>query len=65
MFQLEFLLQGVFIPSMNACTTFLLKIASSKPQNSSLPPMEFFGAVAALSYAVGKIKTHFDELFVR
>ena len=65
LFQLEFVVQGVYNPSMQACTTQLLKLASYKPQSSSLPPMEFFAAVSALSFGVGKLKTHFEEMFVR
>ena len=65
LFQLEFLVQGVFVPSMQAATNMLLKKAAAKPQKSTLPPLELFAAVAALSFAVAKIKAHFEEMFVR
>jgi hypothetical protein len=63
--QLGFLCEGLFLPWSRACTTMLLKLASSRAQNSVLPPLDLLDALAALSYGVNRVKTHFDEVFSR
>ncbi len=65
MLQLGFLCEGLFLPWSKACTTMLLKIASSRSQNSTLPPMELLAALSAVYYGIGRLKSNFEEVFLR
>ena len=42
----------------------LLAGAGSKPQASTLPPLEFIPALCTLHWTVAKLKSHFDEWFL-
>lgn len=63
--QLGFLVDGVFLPWSQACIIMLLKLASSSSKSSALPPMEFLTLLAVLYTGINKIKTHFEDCFLR
>ncbi len=63
--QLGFLCEGLFLPWSKACTTMLLKMSSSRAQNSTLPPLELLSVLSATYYGVNRIKSHFEEVFMR
>lgn len=65
MLQLEYLVDGLFLPLSQACTTMLLKVAATRPQSSTLPPMEFLGVLSTLYSGVSRLKTHFEEVYVK
>jgi hypothetical protein len=61
----EFLVDCLFTPWTNACTTMLLKTAALKPQQSQLPPLEFMAALATLHSGAAKMRQHFDDIYLR
>ena len=62
--QLGFLIDGVFFPYVQACTTMLLRSAVSAPKNSVLPPLEYIQALAAVYAGVALLKKNFTDVFL-
>lgn len=62
---LSFITEGIIYPVCKTCTTFLIKIASSKPNETNLPPSEFLGILVAVLYAKNKLKDYFEEQFAK
>jgi hypothetical protein len=61
--QLGFLIDGVFYPYVQACTTMLLRSAVAAPKNSVLPPLEYIQALATVYSGVTLLKKNFDDVF--
>ena len=62
--QLGFLIDGVFFPYMQACTTMLLRSAVAVTKNSVLPPLEYIQALAAVYAGVALLKKNFNDVFL-
>lgn len=63
-FQLGFLIDGVFFPYIQACTTMLLRSAVAVNKHSVLPPIEYIQALAAVYAGVSLLKKNFDDVFM-
>ncbi len=63
--QMAFLSEGLFVPWSKACITVLLKQHASRSSITTLPPSDILALLGVLTYGVGKIKSHFDEVFLR
>jgi len=62
--QLGFLIEGVFYPYIQSCTTMLLRSAVAAPKNSVLPPLEYIQALAAVYAGVSLLKKNFGDVFM-
>lgn len=61
-----FICNGLIIPFTKASINLLLKIISNKKQsNTTLPTFDLLSIVTALCYGRARIKSHFEEIFVR
>lgn len=63
--QLAFLSEGMLIPWSKACITVLLKQLANRNATTMLPPSEILALLTVLTYGVSRIKSHFDEVFLR
>lgn len=63
--QMAFLSDGLFVPWSKACIAALLRQYTNRASTTTLPPSEILALLAVLTYGVGKIKSHFDEVFLR
>jgi hypothetical protein len=64
--QLQFLTEGIIIPTCKSMTTILLKIASLKPQETILPPSdEYLSIFSSILFCKMKLKLHFDDSFAK
>lgn len=62
--EIEFLVDGLFIPWSTSIVTLLLKCASTSANKSAMPPLEFLQALSALFMGINKIKSHFEDIYV-
>jgi len=62
--QLSFLIEGVFYPYIQSCTTMLLRSAVATSKNTVLPPLEYIQALAAVYAGVSLLKKNFNEVFL-
>lgn len=63
--QLSFLSEGMLMPWSKACTGVLLKQLANRSATTMLPPSEILALLTVLTYGVSRIKSHFDEVFLR
>jgi len=65
--QLGFLKDAMFVPWLKFSSTALLRqlIVRSKTQVISLPPIELLEVICTITYGLGRVRTHFDEVFSR
>jgi hypothetical protein len=61
MLQLEFFIDNVMLPSMQACTHILLKQASKGPSNTVLPPTEFLNMVEFVCSTSAALKSNLEN----
>ncbi len=62
--EIEFLVDGLFIPWSTSIVNLLLKCASTSANKSTLPPLEFLQSLSALFLGINKIKSHFDDIYI-
>ena len=62
--EIEFLVDGLFIPWSTSTINLLLKCASTSASKSTLPPLEFLQSLSALFLGINKIKSHFDDTYI-
>jgi hypothetical protein len=62
--EVGFLTEGLFVPWAKSCVSVLLKQLSNR-SSAGLPPPEVLAVLAAITYGVSKMKSHFDEVFLR
>jgi hypothetical protein len=68
MFLLEigYLHEGLFLPWSRATVTSLLRLVSARTNANTGPPLpETLAVLAVITYGVGRMKSHFDEVFAR
>jgi hypothetical protein len=68
MFLLEigYLHEGLFLPWSRATVTSLLRLVSTRTNANTGPPLpETLAVLAVITYGVGRMKSHFDEVFAR
>lgn len=63
--QMAFLSDGLFVPWSKACIGALLRQYTNRTSTTTLPPSEILALLGVLTYGVGRIKSHFDEVFLR
>lgn len=65
--QLGFLKDALFVPWLKFSSTALLKqmVVRSKTQAIHPPPIELLELICTITYGVGRVRTHFDEVFSR
>ncbi|KAJ1441108.1 exocyst complex component Sec10-domain-containing protein [Ochromonadaceae sp. CCMP2298] len=62
--QMAFLETALFLPWCKACVSLLLKLLSTRA-SADLPSEEYLVLLSVLTYGVSKIKSHFEEVFLR
>ena len=62
--QLGFLCEGLFQPWARVCINTLLKQLLNRSA-TALPPAEVLLVLSLITYGVSKIKTHFEDVFLR
>jgi hypothetical protein len=65
--QLGFLKDALFVPWLKFSSTALLRqmVVRSKTQAIHPPPIELLELICTITYGVGRVRTHFDEVFSR
>lgn len=62
--QIGFLIEGVFYPYIQTCTTMLMRSAVATSKTSVLPPLEYIQALAAVYAGVSLLKKNFTDVFM-
>jgi len=63
--QLAFLSDALLQPWSKYCIATQLKTFSNRAAITALPPQEMLTVLSVLTYGVSRIKSHFDEVFLR
>jgi len=62
--QVEFLLDGVIVPSLKECAAVMLKKAGKGAVNTTLPPMEFLRIVTFACSCTATLRANMEEVFI-
>ena len=62
--QVEFLLDGVVVPSLKECANVLLKKAAKGAVNTAVPPMEFLKVLTFACAATVTLRANMEDVFI-